>query len=171
MNPFQALLLEGIFLEDEPLRVETPNGIVEVGQALDPYVGQDVIFTSHHLPEFPLEPMQWGGGSCKWFPRQCPVGHHLPERRGWLYHIKAEGVLCRGDSGWSLEQFDGTCVSLPLGEMLPGHQARIACVTKFSAEQMREALARGGHLDLVEGLGTKISDLQSMLNRLGKVNG
>ena len=163
MNPFQALLLEGVFPKEGPLQVEGQQSIAE---ALQPYEGQDVILTAHHVPNFPIVSHHWGGGSCGWQPHACPAGHHLPERHQTLYAVHLEGVLVREGGDWVVEQFDGSRVPAQLTTMLPGHQARVLCVTKFSADEMRETLAQSGHLDAVESLGTQLSDIQSVLSKL-----
>lgn len=165
MNPFQAMMLEGVFSKQEPLQVETPQGIVLVDEALVPYEGQEVIVSLHHIPELPLKPDAWGGGCCQWSPHPCPTGHHLPEYRNRLFAQNLEGVLVNVGGVWAIESFSGDVDPLHL-DALAGHLARLGCVTKFSAEQMRESLAQSGHLDAVESMGVKLSELQSVLENL-----
>ena len=73
------------------------------------------------------------------------------------------------EEGWFLEGFDGTRTRVFLEDALHGHRGRIGCVTKFSAQKMRESLEQSGHQDVVESLGTKLSDMQSVLERLKNV--
>jgi hypothetical protein len=166
MGEFRALLIEGIFYEDDARRLlcDTGRGVKDVRVDLRALLGQRVRIAAHHLPRDP-DPLRWGGGACLWQPSgRCPAGHH--DRPTWLYNFVAEGVLDETEDVFRVEGFDGGVVEVALATMLPGHHARVAAATVLSAEAMREALDASGMESSVEGLGARIENLQEILGRL-----
>ena len=85
-------------------------------------------------------------------------------------NVHGDGTLIYKEGDWTqeatwwLKQFDGTELRLPL-MYLPGHDARIACATKFDAERMQELLSKEG-LGQVEALGTQAQSLQDILRQI-----
>jgi hypothetical protein len=185
-SEFQALLLEGVFyLSDElcvdshgksregwnKLMVSTPEGVLDVYDQLRPYVGQRVQLAVHHVPANPPDPTRWGGGCCLWEPHGvCLFGHH--DRPMELYNVSGQGILVydldhsKSEGGWWLAHFDGSRTPLLLGHVLPGHQARVAAATLFDVEAMREKLVSSGGLDQVDALGSKVTELRDLVERL-----
>jgi hypothetical protein len=184
---FQAVLLEGVFfLGEDPypdahgtvregflnlwvkLGEQTPRSVYE---ALRPFLGERVRFAAHHVPQMPLDPGRWGGGSCLWEPGgHCPYGHH--SNPTGLFNFTGEGVLvydldhgtCTG--GWWLEQFDGNRTMLPLAHALSGHHGRVAVATAMTVEDMRASLEEAGDVGSVEAIGEKVADLRDLVERL-----
>ena len=170
MDGFNALLLEGDFYEEEGKLWMTEHGNAhDVDEVLRPFEGQQVHIAVHMLPPMPPDPSKRGGGCCHW-PEgsECPAGHHDDPLR--LLNVHGDGTLIykegdwRTEATWWLRLFDGTEKRLPL-MYLPGHDARIACTTKFDAERMASILEDKN----VEALGTQAEHLQDILQQLQKV--
>lgn len=167
-NPFNAILLEGLFYEKEGcFFVEQDGGKhTSLAEVLLPVKDTRVQFAVHHLPPHGLQPGEPGAGSCR-FPqgRGCPVRHdQFPDR---LLAMHLDGVL-RADP-WRLEKFDGSVITIPFGGMV-GHFGRLAVATILDVEAMRESLA---HLDptALASSGLGVADLERLLDRLRKSAG
>jgi hypothetical protein len=186
LSEFQALLLEGIFYQDddEGLMVTPAKGpAIKVIDALLRLNERNVQISVHHLPEMPPDPTRWGGGCCLWEQQVdrfsthdgqafCPFGHHKHPTK--LLNVVAQGVM-HYESGFYpsesrviIHQFDGTTVDFQdaFSGYLPGHRGRIAVATVVDIEKMREALLKSGGLGMVEGMGGRINDLKDMLGHL-----
>ena len=168
MGEFRILLIEGIFYINDGRLTAKKDGdsnIIDVVEALTPFVGTEVQFAVHFLPPMPPDPKRWGGGCCLWEPSgKCPAGHH--EQPGLLLNVSGRGVLRQGpDTAWWLDVFDGSRMELPL-LLLDGHAARVASVSVFDAEKMKESLLNAVNSDQIEALGTRAADLKELLTRL-----
>jgi hypothetical protein len=189
VSDFQALLLEGIFYQDDDhgLMVTPDKGPpVRVIDALMRLNERNVQISAHHLPVMPPDPTRWGGGCCFWEQGRagqfkaygsdtepfCPFGHHHEPTK--LFNLVAQGILhYKGEFYPSedrvvIHQFDGTEVDFKTAfqSYLPGHRGRIAAATVVDIEKMREALLKSGGLGMVEGMGERINDLKDMLSRM-----
>lgn len=165
MSDFQAILVEGLFYEnDGELFIEQDNGEhVSFAETLAPVVDHRVQLALHHLPPNGVKPGKPGAGSCQ-FPGGvgCPARHDRQPDRLLSFHM--EGTL-RKDP-WRLEQFNGSVVVLPLGGM-PGHYGRVGGATIVDVEKMREQLA-GLTPEALAAAGVDARDLEAMLGRLRK---
>ncbi len=164
MSDFQAILVEGLFYENEDnaLFIELDDGKhVSLAETLDPVEGKRVQLALHHLPPHGIEPGKPGAGSCR-FPGGvgCPAKHERYPDRLLSFHM--EGVLRKGP--WRLEKFDGSVVPLPLAGM-PGHYGRVGGATIVDIEKMREKLA-GLSPEALAAAGVDAKDLGAMLERL-----
>lgn len=167
---FSAILLEGIFYHDEQgtLMVQPYRGPkAVVNDALDPLRGENVRIAIQHLPQMPLDPQSWGGGSClNQQQGHCSFGHHKDPHA--ILNVTAEGELqtpAESSSDWFVRSFDGIERRLPLGDLV-GHHGRVAAATMFSVEEIKDKLAEAGMLDSVEGLGVQVDNLRDLLERL-----
>lgn len=170
MGNFTAILIEGIFYHDDEgtFMVQPYRGQKAcVKDTLDALRGENVRIAIQHLPQMPLDPQSWGGGSCLHQQRgYCPFGHHKDPHS--ILNFVAEGGLLTPtelSSDWFVRSFDGIERRLPLGDLL-GHHGRLAAATMFSVEDIKDKLAEAGMLDSVEGLGSQIGDLRGLLERL-----
>lgn len=157
MSDFKAHLVEGVFSGD--LRV----GEDDLCAHLQSMVGTRVRVAAHYVPSTPPDPARPGAGSCMWPVGQCPQHHGAPH---WMFNVVGEGVLLTTGHGcWGVEQLDGRVTSLPLGEVLPGHYARVAVASVFTVDQMRDLVEGAGLSDVAD----KVTDLQGLLHRLKSV--
>lgn len=157
MPEFKAYLVEGVFSGD--LRV----GDKDLCAYLGPMVGTRVRVAAHYVPSTPPDPARAGAGSCLWPLGQCPQHRSTPH---WMFNVVGEGaLLSTGPGCWGVEQLDGTVISLPLGEVLPGHHARVAAASVFTVDQMRDLVEGAGLSDVAD----KVTDLHGLLHRLKSV--
>ena len=158
MPDFRACLIEGVFYDD--LRCDSGQNLQAELQLLE---GQRVRLAAHYLPPSPPDRNRPGAGSCLWPAGKCPAGHIANPL--WLYTLSGEGTLLPKSRGvWALEGLDGQEQILPLGLLLPGHQARVAAASLLSVEEMRDAVAGAGLSDAVK----RVSDLQAVLKQKGR---
>lgn len=167
---FSAILLEGIFyLDDQGILMMQPyrGQKSEVNAVLGPLRGEKVRIAIQHLPQMPLDPQSWGGGSClNQQQGHCSFGHHKDPHT--ILNFTMEGELQTPDesfSDWFIRAFDGTERRLPLGDLV-GHHGRVAAATMFSVEEIKDKLAEAGMLDSVGGRGVQVNDLRDLLERL-----
>lgn len=161
MADFNHLLLEGSFARwGDRLRIDLEDGTHHfLDDVLNPFQGQRVQFSLHHLPPNGLKPGKPGAGACL-FERGkgCPVEHdRFPHR---LLSFAEEGVV--EGPPWRLTLFSGRQVDIPFQGM-PGHFGRLAVATLLDAEKMRSLLANL-HPEQLEGVSG--DDLQAVLERL-----
>lgn len=160
MGTFSTALLEGLFYETEGRLTTDRGGFVD--DLLAPLVGQDIQLAIHFVPQLPIDPQKWGGGSCLWQPAECPAGHHEhPDR---ILNIAVRGVLEREDTTWWVRQLDGKRLQIPL-ELLDGHHGRLAAASVFDVGKMRDAIT-GFDPDQIESLGVQATELRDMLSNL-----
>ncbi|MDB4278200.1 hypothetical protein N9917_01220 [Deltaproteobacteria bacterium] len=186
MSDFKALLIEGVFYQDDDhgLMVTPDTGpAFSIMDALMRVNERHVQISVHHLPPMPPDPTKQGGGCCLWGgddPRFqshggttfCSFGHHKHPTK--LLNVVANGHLFYkagfypSESCVEVQQFDGTTVDFQqvFQHHLPGHTGRIAVATVVDIEKMREALLKSGGLGMVEGLGERVSDLKDILGKL-----
>ena len=157
MSEFKAYLVEGVFSED--LQV----GDKDLCAYLGSMVRTRVRVAAHYVPSTPPDPARPGAGSCMWPIGRCPQHRSAPH---WMLNVVGEGVLLSTGHGcWGVEQLDGVVISLPLGEVLPGHHARVAVASVFTVDQMRDLVEGAGMSDVAD----KVTDLQGLLHRLKSV--
>lgn len=176
MGNFTAILIEGIFYHDDAgsLMVQPYRGRAEVVHGLlSPLRGENVRIAIQHLPQMPLDPEAWGGGSClhQRDGGRCPFGHADDPQS--ILNFVAEGELqtpAESSSDWFIRSFAGTETRLPLGHLV-GHHGRLAAATLFSVEEMKDKIAQAGMLDSVEGLGAQVNNLRDLLERLKRGQG
>lgn len=163
MVDFHAILLEGSFFSDpRGLSIRTTQGpVVLVDSALAPLENEHAQIALHYLPAGGLKPGAWGMGSCEWYPRACPVGHH--QNPGYFFSFVGHGVLRRDP--WRLDLFAGGSTEIQFEKML-GHHGRMAAATVMSVEAMREKADLGA----VTGVGAEsLKDLFRQLGSKGKL--
>jgi hypothetical protein len=176
MTPF-AILLEGDFtlvdfdpaerfVHVDPDRVlvkekATTKRVVEV---MKPALGQNIIFSMHHVPVV-MNPFQWGGGNCIWQPEGwCPAGHHLDPL--CFFHLQETGILGIEEGVWGLRTFMGKWVPISFHSMV-GHFGRIASATVLDAERMKEELLSMGP-EALETVGVSAKEAAEILGRMTK---
>lgn len=155
MPDFRACLIEGAFYED--LRCGSGQNLQVELHALE---GQRVRIAAHYLPVSPPDMSRPGAGSCLWPIGKCPAGHQT--RPDWLFAMTGEGILSYKSKGlWVIEGLDGQEQQIPLGTLLPGHQARVAAASLLTIEEMRDTVTRAG-------LSDRVANLQDLLQRASR---
>jgi len=178
MPEFNAILLEGKFtLQDldktkrfdsvdaEKVIVKPENKPqCRVVDVLRPAVGQEIVFSMHHVP-ISMNPFLWGGGNCIWQSEGwCPAKHHLDPL--YFFNMSESGVLEEVDGVWQLRTFMGKVEEIPF-EVMIGHFGRIAAATVIDTEKMKEELMTCSP-ETLAAMGLSAAEAREMLEKMSK---